>query len=652
MACSVYCMLHGVFVAAVLSGASAIGGIPLFVMLLRARFALLRRPSYDVVLLASLKKALFLCETPCCLTSEEGTIVFANKSFLEWLGYAPQSLYGVDVLTLLESPPESFGTLRHHPFYVKDVQGKSVSTTITHAASLAYAHIVCLFFSREEKKDAKGATLSLDLLPIPAAFLDERGGVKDMNVLLRKKLKDVRGDVPALSQWIAERDKILFAKTLKDLRKARSSQDPLLISFRNNESQRVLAFLKHIGSEASTESFLAIFDTMVEEKLLHAKEAADPHRLQLLGQLASGIVHDFNNLLTGIIGFCDLLVPKQPEESSLRDILQIKQNAMRAARLIQQLLSFSKASPPQEAPLDVKACIQGLSSLIRRMIGPKIFLSVQQQTPLRLVFGDQGQLEQALLNLAINARDAMPQGGSLMFSLRRMHVKTPTQVSRGMLSPQHYTVIDVSDTGVGIPEEYLTRIFDPFFSTKDPGQGTGLGLSNVLQVMEAFRGGISVKTKSKKGTTFSLYFPEYEGGAAIPVISVSSSSPSVNARTAALKILLVEDEDAVRLFASRALREKGHEVIEARDGQQALQLADKHRNISVVVTDVMMPGVDGPSLAAAMRKRDGEIKILFVSGYPEDEVRAQIPHETSGLYFLRKPFTLNELVHEIEKFSA
>ncbi|BDB96504.1 PAS domain-containing sensor histidine kinase [Candidatus Hydrogenosomobacter endosymbioticus] len=594
---------------------------------------------------------------PVCIASDEGKILFVNSVFTEWLGYSVQYLYGSDFLDLFETPPSSWEDFHTKVFLVKDANGALIPTAISNVISLPSVDIVGLFLAPMEAtsriKSVNDPAL-LELIPIAAAFLDERGGIKAVNGLLRNKLPFYSGTYTALGQWIAEKDKSALAKSLKTIRKSRSMQDPVSLRLKGRENKTITAFLKYIlpNDERSPGQFLAVFDEPAEDRL-PAKDT-NPQRLQILGQLSGGIVHDFNNLLTGIMGFCDLLLQRHTDGDSSKDIMQIKQSSMRAAKLIQQLLAFSKSTTPVCSPLDIPSCIQDLAPLIRKMIGPKIMFTIQQQHSIRQTYGDRGQLEQVLLNLAINARDAMPNGGSLIFSIKSELISAPIPVAKGSLSAQKYIVVDVIDTGTGIPKEHLSHIFDPFFSTKDPGQGTGLGLANVIQIMESFKGGVNVQTALKSGTTFSLYFPEYADAPTEGSVTYAANTTAApqKIRSSSAKILLVEDEDAVRLFASRALKEKGYDVVEARDGQHAVSIVKQHPDVSIVVTDVMMPGVDGPSLAEIVRKNNSEIKILFVSGYPEDEVRAHLSNTTSDVYFLQKPFALTELVNEVQKLSS
>lgn len=601
------------------------------------------------VLSYSVKKILRSYPWPALLMSEDGKILFTNAIFAEELGCLSQDLDGVYFVDLFVTPPSRKQELCTKVHKLKGVNGKHVAMMISHMVSEGDIVVVFLFSANFTNSVLGSSDLFiLSQVPLPAAFLDEHGGIQQANIIMREKLS---AELPAsLAKWISEKDRLNFSKQLKKLRKDPSSYGNFTLSFRNHENKRILVFLKYIArhDNEGPGEFLAIFT--MEDYLLQVKDKeADPNKLQLLGQLASGIVHDFNNLLTGILGFCDLLLQRHsPQEASFKDIEQIKQSAMRAARLIQQLLAFSKASPPSKAPISLKKCLQDLFPLMRRMVGPKVSLMFQETSDTKfIIYGDSSQLEQILLNLAINARDAMVDGGTLTLDTRLEHVKQKLPVINNVLLPKRYIVVEVKDTGTGIEEQHIKRIFDPFFSTKDPGQGTGLGLSNVLQIMEVFHGGIRVDSKIGAGSTFSLYFPEYTGSAVSHnEKAIASATPDV---CESIRILLVEDEDPVRLFAARALREKGHEVIEARDGTQALRFLQNNADIQVIVTDVMMPGVDGPSLAIAIKEIYPNMKILFVSGYPEEEVRSKLPASVKEIYFLSKPFALADLVNKIQQ---
>jgi two-component system cell cycle sensor histidine kinase/response regulator CckA len=368
--------------------------------------------------------------------------------------------------------------------------------------------------------------------------------------------------------------------------------------------------------------------------------------MQAIGQLAGGVAHDFNNLLTAMIGFCDLLLQRhKPGDQSFNDIMQIKQNGNRAANLVRQLLAFSRQQTLQPKVLNLVDVLSELTNLLRRLIGAaQVRLDMIHGRDAGLVKVDQGQLEQVIINLVVNARDAMPQGGTI--TIRTYGAKQDKAALRGQdeMPPGDYVAIEVTDAGVGIPTENLSRIFEPFFSTKEVGSGTGLGLSTVYGIVRQTGGFIDVKSEVGKGSTFTVYLPVYkDDGKAVEVrpepMAEEKPGPDL---TGAGTILLVEDEDAVRVFSSRALRNKGYTELEARSGEEGGE------KIDLTVTDVVMPQMDGPTLYKHIREKWPNMKVVFVSGYTEDRLREQF---TSGevIYFLPKPFTLKQLAGKVKE---
>jgi len=601
-----------------------------------------------------LKRATLTYPWPACILSQTGSVLFANTELAQMLGSLSSQIEGTSFLDLFDQPPSEKEDFRGKIYKLKTTQGYLVPVTISHM--LSEGEYVAIFIFPADLKHighSMGDHFLINQFPLPAAFLDEHGGLRHVNNLLKEKIAVTCPR--SLAQWISEKGRQSFVKNLKRLRK-----DPQLcgtqeIILEGTDGRPLSVVFKYLSERdpRAPGQFLVLF-LMDDPSVIPAVKEADPHKLQMLGQLASGIVHDFNNLLTGILGFCDLLLQRHSsEDASFKDIEQIKQSAMRAARLIQQLLAFSKASVPSQIPISLTQCVQDLFPLMRRMVGPKILVSLEEKNSGKfIIYGDNGQLEQILLNLAINARDAMIDGGSLTFSLDDVTLRQSEKVVKGRLPPGRYVVLNVRDTGTGIEDHHIERIFDPFFSTKDQGQGTGLGLSNVLQMMEQFQGGISIQSELKVGTTFSLYFPEHKGQSVRRQTPMEASYPTdtTGKDPKNVKILLVEDEDPVRLFAARALRQKGYEVVEARDGGQALKILQNDTTIQVIVTDVMMPGIDGPSLAVMSHEINASIKILFVSGYPEEEVKSHLPTTVKEVYFLPKPFALADLVNKIQGF--
>lgn len=390
------------------------------------------------------------------------------------------------------------------------------------------------------------------------------------------------------------------------------------------------------------------FIDYTEQKRIEA-QLAHSVKLQAIGQLAGGVAHDFNNLLTAMIGFCDLLLQRhKPGDQSFADIMQIKQNGNRAANLVRQLLAFSRQQTLQPKTLNVTDVLAELANLLRRLIGANVDLKITHARDVGLIRADQGQLEQVIINLVVNARDAMPKGGLVQISTSNHVQEKPFSRGQDVMNPGPYVRIDVADQGIGIPKENLQRIFEPFFSTKEVGSGTGLGLSTVYGIVRQTGGFIEVDSTVNKGTIFSIFLPlhiEKEKPAEVAVVQDKKVSDLTGAGT----ILLVEDEDAVRVFGARALRNKGYNVLEARGGEEALQiLAEKGDTIDLFISDVVMPGMDGPTLVREVVARKPDAKVIFISGYTEDRFREQLK-EGEVVHFLSKPFSLKQLASKVKE---
>jgi len=361
------------------------------------------------------------------------------------------------------------------------------------------------------------------------------------------------------------------------------------------------------------------------------------------------VAHDFNNLLTAMIGFSDLLLLRhRPGDQSFADIMQIKQNANRAANLVRQLLAFSRQQTLQPRLLNITDILAELSHLLRRLIGENIELKMNHGRDLGVIKADQGQLEQVIINLAVNARDAMQGGGVLTIRTESMQVEEERKIKDESMPPGSYALIEVEDSGCGIPPENLDRIFDPFFSTKEVGAGTGLGLSTVYGIVKQTGGYVFVESKLDKGTVFSIYLPQ----AAEEEVAESIADAEAQDRrdlTGAGTLMLVEDEDAVRAFSARALRNKGYNVLEANSGETALEmLTGEGEPIDLLVTDVVMPRLDGPSLVKEVRAQRPDLKVIFISGYAEDNFRKRLD-EDAGIHFLPKPFSLKQLAGKVKE---
>ncbi|HUE47004.1 MAG TPA: response regulator, partial [Aestuariivirgaceae bacterium] len=372
-------------------------------------------------------------------------------------------------------------------------------------------------------------------------------------------------------------------------------------------------------------------------------------KMQAVGQLAGGMAHDFNNVLTAIIGFSDLLLARhRPTDPAFADIMNIKQNANRAANLVRQLLAFSRRQTLRPEVLSLTDILSDLGHLLGRLLGEKVELKVVHGRDLWPVKVDVNQFEQVIINLAVNGRDAMPDGGIL--TVRTANVTWDESKKAGVpdMPPGEYVLCEVADTGTGMSPDVIAKMYEPFFSTKDVGKGTGLGLSTVYGIVRQTGGYIFCDSEVGKGTKFCIYLPRHaEVAAATPEPREEKRDANRTDLTGRGTILLVEDEDAVRSFASRALASRGYTVLEAESGERALELVDEGNAIDLVVSDVVMPVMDGPTLLKSLRKRGVATRIVFISGYAEDAFARNLEGE-SDFAFLPKPFSLKQLAEAVK----
>lgn len=417
---------------------------------------------------------------------------------------------------------------------------------------------------------------------------------------------------------------------------------------------------------------------------------AQAQKMQALGQLAGGVAHDFNNLLTAIIGFCDLLLQRHGVgDPSFADLIQVKNNANRAAGLVRQLLAFSRKQPLQPKFIDVTENFMELSQMLKRVLGEQVTLKFHHGTDLGFIKVDPVQFSQVIINLAVNAKDAMNGNGVLSITTRTEQLKAPQQFGEETIKPGDFVVIDVQDTGCGIAKENLTRIFEPFYSTKQNvvGSGTGLGLAMVYGIVRQTEGFIKVDSVLNQGTTFSIHLPRFasnpdlenanedmkprnltmvDGSPIMNVkeqkgtplmsanqkfifgLNVSSIDKGIDAANphAGIRILFVEDEDSVRSFAVRALKKKGYDVIGCNSAENALEQLKSNTDFKLLVTDMVMPGMNGVELAGIVREKIKGIKIILASGYSEEIARKELS-ASDDFEFLAKPFSLGDLTKKI-----
>ncbi len=394
-------------------------------------------------------------------------------------------------------------------------------------------------------------------------------------------------------------------------------------------------------------SLLAVLSDATELKTLEA-QFVQSQKMQAVGQLAGGVAHDFNNLLTAINGHCDLLLMRHDvADLEHGDLMQIRQNANRAAALVRQLLAFSRKQTLRPTVISLQDTLSELSHLLNRLLTERVTLRIEHGPDLNPVRVDERQFEQVIMNLVVNARDAMPRGGEVRITTRNERLERDLPRDRAVILKGDYVVIEVADSGTGIPEGKINKIFEPFFTTKQVGEGTGLGLSTAYGIIKQTGGFIFAASPPGQGAVFTIYLPAYEKAEMPPPPDPEPRRPrDLSGRGL---VLLVEDEDAVRSFAARALQLRGYTVMEAASGEEALEiLKDAGLHVDIMVSDVIMPGLDGPAWVREARKTRPDAKVIFVSGYAEDAFvggESGIPNSA----FLPKPFTLPELTQKVKE---
>ena len=499
--------------------------------------------------------------------------------------------------------------------------------------------------------------------PMAIATVDRSGRIARNNALLARMFQGVlKGEGPppegrSILAIVAERDRPAVEAAIAKAASAEGGVPPVDAALASANERWVRFYVTAVEDELDQERAIIYALETTEQRALQ-KQVDQAQKMDSVGKLAGGIAHDFNNVLSAIMMATDFLLnAHRPTDPSFQDIMQIKQNANRAAALVRQLLAFSRRQTLRPQVLDLGEALSDISMLLKRLIGEKVSLEpINLGRDLWPVKADLSQFEQVIVNLAVNARDAMPDGGRLM--LRTANVSG--QESRALaekhkdLPAGDYVLIEVADTGTGIPEEIRDRIFEPFFSTKEIGMGTGLGLSTVYGIVKQTGGSIYVDSELGRGTTFRIFLPrhvptadEIAASAAHPAAAEPAKAATVD-HTGHGTVLLVEDEEGLRGLNARGLRSRGYTVCEASDGVAALELIDEGQKVDLVVSDVVMPEMDGPTLLKELRRRDPTLKVIFVSGYAEEAFAKNLP-EGGQFAFLAKPFTLKQLVAAVKE---
>ena len=368
-------------------------------------------------------------------------------------------------------------------------------------------------------------------------------------------------------------------------------------------------------------------------------------KMDAVGRLAGGIAHDFNNMLTAILGYCELLLDDPAiKETHRADILEIERAGKTAAQLTRQLLAFSRREIVDPAILDLNAIVSGMDNMLHRLVGEHIEMETKLAWSLNTVKADRGQVEQVILNLVVNARDAMPDGG--IMSIETANVYLPEGVTGTYLTapPGRYVMLAVKDTGTGMANEVLEHLFEPFFTTKRTGKGTGLGLATIYGIVKENSGGIAVESSIAGGSAFRIYFPICEERASAPSPRPIPTQTSAGAKGT---ILIVEDDPGIRELSSKILRRYGYNVLLANGGEEARQICERHDGIiDVLLSDVVMPGMNGPTVAVMLTKMRPAMKVVFMSGYTDDAIVRHGVMERD-VPFLQKPFTPERLANKI-----
>jgi len=415
-----------------------------------------------------------------------------------------------------------------------------------------------------------------------------------------------------------------------------------------DKRQRRLVFLNTLVGIVEHGKLIRVWGLQrdVTERIQLEEEARQVRRMETAGRLAGGIAHDFNNLLTAILGTSDILLQSlDPQSEHHADVEEIKRAATRAAGLTHQLLAFSRRQVLQPKVLDLNELVRGVESLLRRLIGEHIQLSTRPAQGLWPVRADPGQLEQVIVNLCVNARDAMPTGGALVVETANIHLTDPPDGPETVIQPGRYVQLTVTDNGVGMDSDTRLHLFEPFFTTKEPGKGTGLGLATVYGIIKQSGGYIFVDSAPGEGSRFRVYLPQVEGETERPAIQVPAPPTPTGRET----ILLVEDEESVRRLGRRILEGAGYRILEAADGAEALAVAEAWQGeFDLIVTDVIMPEMSGQELSTRLRERSPNLRILYVSGYTDDTIlqHGQLLPNTG---FLQKPFTPTSLLQRVQE---
>ena len=629
----------------------------------------------------------YLDHAPCGFFSVNpaGDIVYVNATLANWLdhdlaeigsgGLKLTDIVSGDGAALLTSITPVPGEVKTEVFDI-DLRmrgGKTMPVRLYHKlafgadAAPGASRTLVISRARDERADPQRAAevrfmRFFDHTPMAIATVDRGGSVVRANARYAKLAQGLSGDGAAgksIFRAVSARDRHLLIAAINQAAEGQGDIPPVEAMLDGAKERWGQFFVTAVEEdERETEAAIVYLLETTERRTLE-NQINQSQKMDMVGQLAGGIAHDFNNVLSAIMMANDFLLnAHKPTDPSFQDIMQIKQNATRAATLVRQLLAFSRRQTLRPQVLDLGDALSDLTMLLRRLIGEKVKLDLVHGRDLWPVKVDVSQFEQVIVNLAVNARDAMPDGGKLTVRTANVTTEESAQLAYKGMPPADYVGIDISDTGTGIPADIVDKIFEPFFSTKEVGKGTGLGLSTVYGIVKQTGGFVYVDSEADRGTSFHIFLPRHH-----PELEVHPEAAAANGAarepqaetkpradlTGQGTILLVEDEEGLRSLNARGLRSRGYSVIEASNGVEALEaLEEKNGAVDLVVSDVVMPEMDGPTLLREMRGRNPDLKIIFVSGYAEDAFEKSLP-ENQQFAFLPKPFTLSQLVAAVKE---
>ena len=629
----------------------------------------------------------YLDHAPCGFfsVSPAGDIVYVNATLANWLDYdlaeiGSGGLKLTDIVSgdgaaLLTSIPPVPGEVKTEVFDI-DLRmrgGKTMPVRLYHKLAFGAdgapgaSRTLVISRARDERADPQRAAevrfmRFFDHTPMAIATVDRGGTVVRANARYAKLAQSLGPEGAAgksIFRAVSERDRHLVIAAINQAAEGQGDIAPVEVLLDGGKERWGQFFVTAVEEdERDTEAAIVYLLETTERRALE-NQINQSQKMEMVGQLAGGIAHDFNNVLSAIMMATDFLLnAHKPTDPSFQDIMQIKQNANRAAALVRHLLAFSRKQTLRPQVLDLGESLSDIENLLKRLIGEKVKLEVVHGRDLWPIKVDLSQFEQVIVNLAVNARDAMPDGGKLTVRTANLTSEEAGKLAYKGMPPADYVRIDITDTGTGIPADIVDKIFEPFFSTKEVGKGTGLGLSTVYGIVKQTGGFVYVDSEAGKGTSFHIFLPRHHPALEVaPEPAVASNAAKESPAEAKPRtdltgqgtILLVEDEEGLRSLNARGLRSRGYSVVEASNGIEALEvLEEKNGAVDLVVSDVVMPEMDGPTLLKSMRERNPDLKIIFVSGYAEDAFEKSLP-ENQQFAFLPKPFTLSQLVAAVKE---